>query len=82
MLPNEFCGVFRNDFNEIIRLNPANAKAYYGRGLVHAAQDNLDAAIAEFEQGLAVDTNPVTRQRAQEYLEDLKSQRAAGSEGK
>ncbi|HEY85336.1 MAG TPA: hypothetical protein G4N96_09525 [Chloroflexi bacterium] len=50
--------------------------------MIYAIQGNLDAAIAEFEQGLAVDTNPVTRQRAQEYLEDLKSQRAAGSEGK
>jgi tetratricopeptide (TPR) repeat protein len=69
------------DYNTAISLNPQHSNAYYNRGLAYADQGQLEAAIASFQQGLAVDPNPASRQQAQEDLDKLKAQLTAALKG-
>ena len=43
------------DYSEAIRLNPNNAKAYSGRGIVFGDKGDLDKAIADFTESIRLD---------------------------
>lgn len=43
------------DLGEVLRLDPANAKAYGLRGAMHGNKDELNEAIADFDRAIALD---------------------------
>ena len=38
------------DYNEVVRINPNDASAYYNRGLAHDKLGNLQSAIADYNE--------------------------------
>jgi len=44
-----------NTFNEVIKLNPQNAKAYYYRGLAYANIGNNQQAITDYNKAIEID---------------------------
>ncbi len=43
------------DFNEAVRLDPANPQAFYERGFIHHRNDEQDLAIADFTSAIHLD---------------------------
>ena len=42
-------------FSEAVALDPNNAKAFFGRGAVHANRNNYDKAIADYSEAIRLD---------------------------
>jgi tetratricopeptide (TPR) repeat protein len=50
-----------NDFNEVIALNPKNAAAFHGKGMIRYELGQYEDAIVEFEKALKLEEdNPIT----------------------
>ena len=45
------------EYNEAIRLDPKNAKAYNGRGVIYQMKGQYDQAIKEFNEAIRLDPN-------------------------
>src|SRR6516225_4005720 len=45
------------DYNEAIRLDPKDAKAYNNRGIASRAKADLDRAIADYNEAIRLDPN-------------------------
>jgi len=45
------------DFNEAIRLNPNNFRAYFDRGQAYNSKDDFDRAIQDFSEAVRLNTN-------------------------
>ena len=45
------------DYNEVIRLDPKDAKAYNSRGIASRAKGDLDRAIADYNEAIRLDPN-------------------------
>lgn len=44
---------------ELIRLDPASPRLYYGRGIVWSSKNELDRAIADFDEAIRLEPNPL-----------------------
>ena len=42
------------DFNQVIRINPQYANAYYLRGLLYSKQGKIDTAIQDFNRAIKI----------------------------
>jgi tetratricopeptide (TPR) repeat protein len=48
------------DFNEAIRLNPNNFRAYYDRGQAYNREDDFDLAIPDFSEAIRLNPNDMS----------------------
>jgi tetratricopeptide (TPR) repeat protein len=48
-----------NDYNQAIRLNPDDARAYYNRGNSYRKQGDYQSAIADFNEAIRLNPNLV-----------------------
>jgi tetratricopeptide (TPR) repeat protein len=58
-----------DDYNEAVRMAPANAEVFYNRGIFFAAQSDSDDALRDFDTAIGIDAKlvPALRQRARVY---------------
>lgn len=61
-------------FDRTVTENPAMATAYYYRGLVHLAQENAEAATADFTKLLELEPEHYKAAEAKQFLEYLQPQ--------
>jgi tetratricopeptide (TPR) repeat protein len=61
-----------NNYIKVVTIDPKNIRAYKGLGKIYRKQDNINDAIASYEQVLKIDLNDM---EAMEELEKLKSKK-------
>jgi len=60
--------------DKAIELNPANAEAYYNRGLASKELGEKERAIADFEKFLTLTDNPERQEQAKRQIEELRQE--------
>jgi tetratricopeptide (TPR) repeat protein len=72
LLGQDFATDAIKDFSMSVSLDPDNAEAFYLRGSCHAMTGDIDKALADYEQALALNPdNPKVTEKRAELLEIL-----------